>query len=294
MDTLGYIVLALFVVTAAAAYFRGKRKPSEDRLQKQKRVYEELLKKYNVPENHYKIVIGQSRVYSVYNCPALIWKEKDIVKLLVLRQKEALSEEEEADFLYLASQPYVDFKRFDGSCFPDWAMQSDYVKELFLPYVNLSKTVGGLDYKQQMYWIGTICVYAKSLAQILTMLGRPLSDYENRVEHKPWMLIDGALPRKMQEELKREMGVKKEEAPFLDRKEGQDGDSLQAMEKAIQVIRSTERKAGEEAAADRINRLYARLLSDRRYEDLEKATQDEEYRAKLFEELEAPTEDISD
>ncbi len=293
MDILGYIVLALFAATAVTVYFRGKRKPSEDKLQKQKRAYEELLKKYNVPENHYKIVIGQSRVYSVYNCPALIWKEKDMVKLLVLRQKEALSEEEEADFLYLASQPYVDFKRFDGSYFPDWAIQSDYVKELFLPYVNLSKTVGGLDYQQQMYWIGTICVYAKSLAQILTMLGRPLSDYENRVEHKPWMLIDKALPQKMQEELKRELGVKKEDS-LLNREEGRDGDSLQAMEKAIQVIRSTERKAGEEAAADRINRLYARLLADKRYEDLEKATQDEEYRAKLFEELEASTEDISD
>ena len=53
------------------------------------------------------------------------------------------------------------------------------------------------------------------------------------------------------------------------------------MEKANQLIRDTERKAGEEA----INALYAKLLSEKRFEDLEKATQDPEYRKKMLDEF---------
>lgn len=287
MNTLGYIILALFVVAAIAIYAAAKRKPSTDKIKKQQKAYEELLKKYKVPEGHYKIVIGQSRVYSVYNCPAVIWKEEDKVKILVMRLNPVVSELEEEEFLFLASQPYIDFKRFDGTYFPDWAMQSEYVRELFLPYVNLSKTVGGIDYKQQMYWIGTICVYANSLMQVLTMLGRPLSDYENRVEHKNLMLEDGALPENMAEELRQQLRVKKEEEAFYSPGEAEDAARLQSMEKAIQGIRAAERKAGEEAAADQINRLYAKLLADKRYEDLERATRDEEFRKELFGEMES-------
>lgn len=287
MNILGYIILALFLAAAVVIYIVGKSKPSEDRLQKQQDTYEELLKKYQVPETHYKIVIGQSRVYSVYNCPAVIWKEENKVKILVMRLNPVVSEQEEDEFLFLASQPYIDFKRFDGTYFPDWAIQSDYVKEQFLPYVNLSKTVGGIDYKQQMYWIGTICVYAKSLAQILTMLGRPLSDYENRVDHKYLMLEDGALPEKMAKELEQQLKKQKERKPFMTTGPEQDSSQLQSMEKAIQGIRTAERRAGEEAAEDRINRLYAKLLAQKRYEDLERATRDEEFRKELFGEMES-------
>ena len=52
------------------------------------------------------------------------------------------------------------------------------------------------------------------------------------------------------------------------------------MEKAIQVIRESERKS----AQDEINSLYAKLLADKRFEDLEKATKDEEFRQTLFDE----------
>ena len=59
-----------------------------------------------------------------------------------------------------------------------------------------------------------------------------------------------------------------------------DKSTLKAMEKAIQVIRDSERKSAEEA----INALYAKLLADKRFEDLEKATKDEAFRKQLFEE----------
>ena len=52
------------------------------------------------------------------------------------------------------------------------------------------------------------------------------------------------------------------------------------MEKAIQVIRDSERKS----AQDEINSLYAKLLADKRFDDLEKATKDEEFRQKLYDE----------
>ena len=82
---------------------------------------------------------------------------------------------------------------------------------------------------------------------------------------------------------KKEAGAKaakKEASEFLKEEEKQDKEAVDGMEKAIQVIRDSERKSAEEA----INALYAKLLADKRFEDLERATKDEEFRKQLFEE----------
>jgi len=112
-----YIITALVVVACIIFVAIKKQKPTEDKLEKQKREYEETLAIYKVPEEHYKIVVGQSKVYNIYNCPAIVWKEENKVKTLYLRAnaKPILAEQEEEDYLFLASQPYVDFLRFDGT-----------------------------------------------------------------------------------------------------------------------------------------------------------------------------------
>ena len=84
--------------------------------------------------------------------------------------------------MFLASGPYVDFLRFDGTEYPDWAVQPEYIKQLFMPYVNSSVSKGGIDYNKNMYWIGTTCVYAASMAEMFKMLGHPLMDYTNMVD----------------------------------------------------------------------------------------------------------------
>ena len=84
----------------------------------------------------------------------------------------------------------------------------------------------------------------------------------------------------MLEVYRKELASKKEASEFLKEEEKKDNSSMESMEKAIQVIRDSERKS----AQDEINSLYAKLLADKRFEDLEKATKDEEYRQKLFEE----------
>lgn len=110
-----YIVTALVVIACIILVVVKKQQPTEDKLEKQKREYEEILKVNNVPEEHYKIVVGQSKVYNIYNCPAIVWKEENMVKTLYLRAnaKPILAEQEEEDYLFLASQPYVDFLRFE-------------------------------------------------------------------------------------------------------------------------------------------------------------------------------------
>ena len=133
--------LGIIVAGCLILYFVQKRKPTEDKLEKQKREYEEILQVNQVPENHYKIVVGQSKVYNIYNCPAIVWKEDGKVKTLYLRAnaKPILAEQEEEDYMFLASQPYVDFLRFDGTEYPDWAVQPEYIKQMFMPYVNSRK-----------------------------------------------------------------------------------------------------------------------------------------------------------
>lgn len=276
------IVTALVVIACIILVVVKKQQPTEDKLEKQKREYEEILKVNNVPEEHYKIVVGQSKVYNIYNCPAIVWKEENMVKTLYLRAnaKPILAEQEEEDYLFLASQPYVDFLRFDGTEYPDWAVQPEYIKEMFMPYVNSSVSKGGINYKKNMYWIGTTCVYAASMAEMFKMLGRPLIDYTNMVDNKKEMAKDGSVPEDMLEEYRKEKAAKKEASEFLKEEEKKDKNAVEGMEKAIQVIRDSERKSAEEA----INVLYAKLLADKRFEDLEKATKDEEFRKQLFEE----------
>lgn len=277
-----YIITALVIIACIVLVVVKKQQPTEDKLEKQKREYEEILTINKVPEKHYKIVVGQSKVYNMYNCPAIVWKEENMVKTLYLRAnaKPILASQEEEDYLFLASQPYVDFLRFDGTEYPDWAVQPEYIKEMFMPYVNSSISKGGIDYNKNMYWIGTTCVYAASMAEMFKMLGRPLMDYTNMVDNKKEMAKDGSIPEDMLEEYRKEKNAKKEASEFLKEEEKKDKNAVDGMEKAIQVIRDSERKSAEEA----INALYAKLLADKRFEDLERATKDEEFRKQLFEE----------
>lgn len=146
--------------------------------------------------------------------------------------------------------------------------------------MDLSTSRGGIDYKRNMYWIGTICVYASSMVEIFRFLGRPLADFQNLVDNKKVMATDGSIPEEMLEEYRKTNAAKKEASEFLPQEEKKDQTSVEGMEKAIQHIRESERKAGEEA----INNLYAKLLAEKRFEDLERATKDEEFRKKLLEE----------
>lgn len=277
-----YIVSALAVVVCIILVIVKKQKPTEDKIEKQKKAYEEILALNEVPEEHYKIVVGQSKMYNIYNCPAIVWKEENMVKTLYLRAnaKPILAQQEEEDYLFLASQPYVDFLRFDGTEYPDWAVQPDYIKEMFRPFVNSSISKGGIDYNKNMYWIGTTCVYAASMAEMFKMLGHPLRDYTNMVDNKKEMVKDGSIPEDMLEEYRKEKAAKKEASEFLKEEEKEDKAAVDGMEKAIQVIRDSERKSAQED----LNSLYAKLLADKRFEDLEKATKDEEFRKQLFEE----------
>ena len=80
-----YVITALVIVACIILVVVKKQKPTEDKLEKQKREYEEILTINNVPKEHYKIVVGQSKVYNIYNCPAIVWKEENMVKTLYLR-----------------------------------------------------------------------------------------------------------------------------------------------------------------------------------------------------------------
>ena len=94
------------------------------------------------------------------------------------------------------------------------------------------------------------------------------------------MAKDGSIPEDMLEEYRKEKAAKQEASEFLKEEEKQNKEAVDGMEKAIQVIRESERKSAQEE----INSLYAKLLADKRFDDLEKATKDEEFRNQLMEE----------
>lgn len=242
--------------------------------------FQTILKKFNVPEEYTKIVISQSRNYSVVNCPAVIWKTEDKVKVLVLKSQPFISEEEIEDFAYIASSPFVNFKQFDGTEFPDWAGQTQEIKDLFLPYVEMTAAPGGIDRTRQQYWAGTICVYAPSLAEIFKMMGKPLSHYEITVDNPKRMREDGSIPPEMLAQRDAEKKAAAEAAEAAER-----GASAKEMDAVWEAIKRLENQNKEEISAEDVNRLNAYLISEKRFDDLERSTQDKEFQKELLKEL---------
>lgn len=212
------VLIALFALVLLAMWLKGKQidkqyPDPEDKVTVSKDDdFQTILKKFNVPEEHYKIVISQARTYNVVNCPAVIWKGEEKIKVLVLKSQPFMAEEEWEDFMFISSSPFVNFKQFDGTEFPDWAKQPQEIKDLFLPYVEMTKAPGGIDRTRQQYWAGTICVYAPSLAEIFKMMGRPLSDYQITVDNPKRMREDGSIPADMLAQRDEEKRLAKEEA----------------------------------------------------------------------------------
>lgn len=285
--TTGFIILAVLIALLALAILilsiksRKLEQMYPDTTQKVAISAEDdfaaILKKFEVPEEYYKIVISQSRNYSVVNCPAVLWKDGEKVKVLVLKKQPFLAEEELEDFFLIASSPFVNFRQFDGTEFPDWASQTDEIKELFLPYVEMTTAPGGIDRSRQQYWAGTICVYAPSLAEIFRMMGKPLSDYKIDVDNMKRMRNDGSIPAELLAEEKAKKQAMAEEA--------QNSSSGKDMEAVWEAIRRLENKNSEDVSAEEINKLNAYLISEKRFEDLERSTKDKEFQKELLKEL---------
>lgn len=195
------ILIALFIIVLLAMWLKARQidkqypETRETHAVSKDDSFQKILDIFDVPEEYYKIVISQARTYNVVNCPAVIWKADDKVKVLVLKSHPFVAEEEWEDFMYITSSPFVNFKQFDGTEFPDWASQSDEIKQLFYPYVEMTSAPGGIDRTRQQYWAGTICVYAPSLAEIFKMMNKPLSEYQITVDSPKRMREDGSIPR---------------------------------------------------------------------------------------------------
>ncbi len=241
--------------------------------------FETILKKFDVPEDYHKIVISQSRNYSVVNCPAVLWISEDKVKVLVLKSQPFVAEEEIEDFAYIASSPFVNFRQFDGTEFPDWAGQTDEIKELFLPYVEMTNAPGGIDRTRQQYWAGTICVYAPSMAEIFRMFGKPLSEYQLTIENPKRMREDGAIPADLLDQYH-------EEKKAAAQKAAASADNPE-MEAVWEAIKRLENQKKDEISTEDLNRLNAYLIAEKRFDDLERSTTDKEFQKKLLEELNA-------
>ncbi len=241
--------------------------------------FETILKKFQVPEDYHKIVISQSRNYSVVNCPAVLWIAEDKIKVLVLKSQPFVAEEEIEDFAYISSSPFVNFRQFDGTEFPDWAGQSDEIKELFLPYVELTNAPGGIDRTRQQYWAGTICVYAPSMAEIFRMFGKPLSEYQLTIDNPKRMREDGAIPA--------DLLAQYHEAKEAAAKEAERAASNEEMNAVWEAIKRLENQNKEEISTEEINKLNAYLISEKRFEDLERSTTDKEFQKELLKQFQS-------
>ena len=282
-------LIALFGVTVLLLWLKNKQlnemfPDTEERIAISKDDdFQTILKKFSVPEEYTKIVISQARTYNVVNCPAVVWKTEEKLKFLVLKSQPFVAEEEYEDFKYISSSPFVNFRQYDGSEFPDWAGQTDEIKNLFLPYVELTAAPGGIDRTRQQYWAGTICMYAPSLAEFFKMMGKPLSHYEFTIEDKKRMREDGSIPADMlaQRDAERKAAAEAAEAAEANAASA----PSKEMDAVWEAIKRLENQNKDEISAEDVNKLNAYLISEKRFEDLERSTQDKEFQKELLKEL---------
>ena len=249
------VLVALFCLVLLAMWLKGKQIDKQYPDTKEKVAvskddnFQTILKKFNVPAEHYKIVISQARTYNVVNCPAVIWKAEDKIKVLVLKAQPFVAEEEWEDFLFISSSPFVNFKQFDGTEFPDWARQSEEIKRIFHPYVEMTVAAGGIDRTKQQYWAGTICVYAPSLAEIFKMMDKPLSDYQIVVDSPKRMREDGSIPENMLMQYYEDKKATAEEAEAAEKaKNSKDMDALwEAIKRLENENKELQKKLSEKA-----------------------------------------------
>ena len=282
-------LLLLLVLVILIMYFKTKKMEaqyadkSDAPVISKEDSYDTILKLFGVPEEQYKIVIAQSRNYHVLNCPAVIWRDGDKVKVLVLKAQPFVAEEEWEDFMYISSSPYVNFYQFDGTEFPDWARQSQEIKDLFLPYAEVTVAPGGIDRTRQQYWAGTICVHAPSMAEIFKMFGLPLSSYQITVENVRRMREDGSIPSDLLAQRDAEKKAAKEQAEAAAAAAA--GTASKEMDAVWEAIKRLENQNKSDVSAEEINKLNAYLISEKRYDDLERSTTDKEFQKQLLEEF---------
>ena len=249
------VLIVLFALVLLAMWLKGKQIDKQYPDTKETVAvskddnFQTILKKFNVPEEYYKIVISQARTYNVVNCPAVIWKAEDKIKVLVLKSQPFVATEEWEDFLYITSSPFVNFKQFDGTEFPDWARQKEEIKRIFHPYIEMTVAAGGIDRTRQQYWAGTICVYAPSLAEIFKMMGKPLSDYQITVDNPKRMREDGSIPENMLTQYHEEKRIAAEEAEAAEKAENtKDMDALwEAIKRLENENKELQKKLSEKA-----------------------------------------------
>ena len=106
------------------------------------------------------------------------------------------------------------------------------------------------------------------------------SRLHRKVENPKRMREDGSIPADMLAERDAEKKAMAEAAAAAEA-----GTSSKDMEAVWEAIRRLEGKNSDDVSAEDINKLNAYLISEKRFEDLERSTKDKEFQKELLKEL---------
>ena len=112
------------------------------------------------------------------------------------------------------------------------------------------------------------------------MMGKPLSEYEFSIENVKRMREDGSIPENLLSQRDAEKKAAAEAAMAAEA-----GASSKEMDAVWEAIKRLENQNKEEISAEDVNKLNAYLISEKRFEDLERSTQDKEFQKELLKEL---------
>lgn len=135
--------------------------------------FDNLLKKFNVPTNHIKIVIERSSCYAIDDCPTIVWQGHDKISLLFLKSEPYIIEEEISNFCEIKFEVLLNHKNQNS----DWNNQTYFIRNMFKPYIN-EYVVGKGFYENALYKVGNFVLYPYSVNGLLRTIDKPITDYK--------------------------------------------------------------------------------------------------------------------
>lgn len=174
-----FIVFLEILITITIVYLiSSTNQPTNSELELQQEQYENLLKQYNVPENHFKAVIHDCIKYDLFYTPVIMWRDNNSIKMLTVNQIPHIIETPLKSF----SRVYMStLSKYDESIHKEghWNALPKYVKNQFYPYMNYYNIYDAKnrDCTYGTYGFAGFNFCTNSLSSIFRMINEPVSFY---------------------------------------------------------------------------------------------------------------------
>lgn len=171
-------ILLICSIVGAIVFIDKTTQPTKEELSIQQNEFEKLLKRFNVPQVYYKAVIHDNYTYKLYYAPVVMWRNKDIIKMLVIGGNSFIIETPVERFREVI---VIKFTEFSAPTHKEdnWYALPGYIKNTFVMYMNHYNIYDARNrpLTYGTYLSGGFAFCTNSLHSLFSAIGEPSSFY---------------------------------------------------------------------------------------------------------------------